>query len=790
MRVKIMLEDVRFALRRLGRSPGFSIAAIGTIALGIGANTAIFSVVSGVLLRPLPFADPDRLVQLQATSSPAGIGAVAYLDMEEWRKQSASFDSIIAYSSFSKNLQGIGEPERIATISSDRGLFRMLGAEPIAGRTFRDDDPLDVVVIGAGIWKRRFGGDPSMIGRKITLDSQAFTVIGVMPEAFQFPYRASYTEFWIPSDAPPQPAGQRLYRRSDFTAGRLKRGVTIDAARNELSVISKRLEMQYPDTNKGHGVRITPLSEMIVGGVRNSLLVLLGSAGLVLLVACANVANLLLARAAGRRREVAIRAALGAGRLRLIRQFLTESVLLAFCGGLLGLAIASWGAVLLLKLAGTQIPRSWEIGVDWRVFTWLLAVCVVTGIGFGLAPAIAAARADVQKGLKESGGHGGSSRGRFRDGLVVAEVALAFMLLTGAGLLLRAFLRLQNTRTGMAPENVLTLQLSTGPEARYYYTIEERVRQIPGVRGAGFIQYLPLRNSGWNSYFTIDGRAPEPPSRQPSAELRYVTPGYFRALGIPLRRGRGFSDQDNSGAPRVVLINEALARQYFPNEDPIGKRTDRGVIAGIVGDVRQFGLDRPPAPEIYYPMAQSLASRSDSGMSLVVSAQIPPENLVSAVRAAIREINPNQAVFNIKTMQRVIADSLSNLNLYLWLIGLFAGLALLLAVAGIYGVIAYAVAARMREFGIRVALGADAGRLLRLVLGHGAWLIGLGLAAGLCGALALTGLLRSLLAGVTATDPLTFTAMAALLASVGLLACLVPARRATRVDPAIALRDE
>ena len=355
-----MLQDTRFALRRLGKSPGFALAAMGTLALGIGANTAIFSVVSGVLLRPLPFADPDRLVQLHATFPPSGIGAVALPDLEEWRKQSSSFESFVAYTSRGKNLEGIAEPERILTIGAERGLFRMLGVEALVGRTFRDDDPPQVAVIGAGIWKWRFGGDPAVVGRKIKLDGEDFTVIGVMPEGFQFPYRAANTEMWIPWD-PPSQSGIRRYFRSDFVAGRLKRGVTLDAARSELSVIARRLELQYPDTNAGRGVRITPLSEMIVGNVRNSLLLLLGAAGLVLLVACANVANLLLARAAARRREVAIRAALGAGRLRLMRQFLTESLLLALGGGMLGLAIAAWGSGLLLKLAGEQIPRSGEI---------------------------------------------------------------------------------------------------------------------------------------------------------------------------------------------------------------------------------------------------------------------------------------------------------------------------------------------------------------------------------------------------------------------------------------------
>ena len=500
------LQDIRFALRTVRKSPGFAITALCALAMGIGANTAIFSVVSGVLLRPLPFGDPERLVQVNEkdTVPPFEIGPVAYPDLEDFRKQSTSFQGMVAYNTGSKNLQNSAEPERIVTTAAERGLFRMLGVAPIAGRTFRDDDPPNVVVIGAGFWKRHFAGDPLLIGRKITLDGEGFTVIGVMPEGFQFPYQASpltgaitalHTELWIPWEESPQWAHNRNVR-VEFVVGLLKPGVALDGANTELSVIAKRLEAQYPETNSGHGVRIMPLAEAVTGRVRTSLLVLLGAVGMVLLVACANVANLLLARAAARTREVAIRAALGAARLRLMRQFLTESILLALGGGLVGLAIAAWGTHLLLKLAAAQIPRSWEIGLDWRVFAFLLAVCVVTGVGFGLAPAIAAARADVQSGLKESSGRGsaGRSHGRFRDGLVVAEVALAFVLLMGAGLLLRRFLQLQSIPTGMAAENVLTLHISPGVDGPRYREFEERIQQIPGVRTAGFTQFLPLQN--------------------------------------------------------------------------------------------------------------------------------------------------------------------------------------------------------------------------------------------------------------------------------------------------------
>jgi putative ABC transport system permease protein len=742
-----VLSDVRYALRALRNNPGFTAIALVTLALGIGANTAIFSVVSAVLLRPLPFPQASGLVQINETNPPFGVGAVSYPDLEDYRKQSHSFEAVITYIPTIKNLQGIVEPERIAAVAAERGLFGMLGVNPIAGRTFREDDPPNVVVIGAGFWKRHYAADPALIGRKISLDGESYTVIGVMPGQFQFPYRATYTELWIPWKVPPEYEHNRSYQVDAVTA-RLKPGVTIDAARTELNVIAGRLQAQYPETNTKRAARLTPLSEVVTGRVRNSLFVLLGAVVLVLLVACANVANLLLARATARTREIAVRAALGASRLRLMRAFLTESILLALGGGLLGLAVADWGAGLLLKLAGAQIPRSSEINLDWHVFAYLLAVCVLTGIGFGLAPAIASARADVQRGLKESRGRGITGIGGLRDGLVVAEIALAFVLLIGAGLLLRAFLRLQATPTGLVAENVLTLHITGGADASRYI-----------------------------------------PSRLPVAELRYVTPGYFRALGIPLRKGRGLTGRDTHETPRVVLINEALARRYFPNENPVGRQTDRGTVVGVVGDVRQAGLDRPPVPEIYYPVAQNVA-QTDSGMVVVVCAKLTPERLVSAVRAAIHEVDPSQTIFNIKTMQRVIADSLSDFELYLWLIGLFAALAVTLAAAGIYGVVSYTATLRTHEVGIRMALGAAAGDVLRLILRRTLLLAGGGIILGSAGALAATRVLAKLLFEVKPTDPATFASVAALIACMALMAALLPARRASKVDPVEALRYE
>jgi putative ABC transport system permease protein len=789
-------QDIRFALRTLRRSPAFSMAAIGTLALGIGATTAIFSIVSGVLLRPLPFADPHRLVQLTETSSGNVAGPVVYPDLEAWRGRSTSFEAMVAYSNVSRNLQDIADPEQVATVAAERSLFHMLGVEPMAGRTFLADDPPQVVVVSEGFGKRHFGAGPSALGRKITLDGEGFTVIGVMPDRFQFPYRATHTDAWIPWEAPPQFRRMPTYR-ADFVLARVKPGIPLDRALAELNGIARRLEMQDPETNRGRRARITPLSEVVAGNVRKSLLVLFGAVGMVLLVACVNIANLLLARAATRTREVAIRASLGAPRARLVSQFLTESILLALGGGLAGLAIATWGGNLLLKVAASDIPRSSEIGFDWRVFTFLLATCIVTGIGFGLAPAIGAARGNFHGALRQSGSHGTAAGARFRDGLVVVEIAAAFVLLIGAGLLLRTFFSLQNTPTGLKAENVLTLHLTisetraqaAGAAAQYCQEIEEHIRQIPGVRAAGFVSLLPLENWGWTARFSIAGRLEEAAAPM-AAELRFVSPGYFRALGIPIRRGRGFTQFDRADTGPVILINEALARQYFPNQDPIGQQTDRGTIAGIVGDVRQSGLDHPPAPEIYYPLAQNFGQLPSAGLSLVVSATVPPESLARAVLGAIRRVNPNQAVFNIKTMQRVIADSLSNLSLHLWLLGAFAGIALALAVAGIYGVTSYAVGSRTHEFAIRVALGADAGAVLEIVLGHGALLIAIGLAMGLAAAAGLTRLLQALLFGVRPMDPETLAVVATLLAAVALAACYVPAKRAMRLDPLVALKYE
>ena len=770
-----VLQDLRFTLRSWGRTPGFAIAAIGTLALGIGANTAIFSVVGGVLLRPLPFSNPEQLVQLYEAQPADRLrtgfdGPVVYSDLEQWRAGAKLFGGMVTYKTSSANLQGSGEPEHVATVAAEGGLFGIVGVAALAGRTFDERDPLNVAVASYGLWKGYFGGDPSAIGRTVTLDGQPFTLIGVMPQGIQFPYGASSGAMWIPWDARAD-LRSRPNGRLDGVLARLKPGVALEAARQELAA------MEGP-SQAGRQMRIRLLKDVVSGQAKHSLLVLLGAVGMVLLVACVNVANLMLARTASRAREIAIRAALGAGRLRLMRQFLTEGLLLAFCGGLAGLAMGVWGSRILVSIAAAQIPRADDIGMDWRVFTFLLAICGTAGIALGLAPSIAAARGGV--GAIKSRSVGSA----LRDALVVIEIALAFVLLTGAGLLMRSFLNLQRTNSGVNAENVLTVHVVVS-SARESTALEERVARIPGVRAAGLISLLPLQNSDWSGGFFIEGR---PELLQ--TELRYVTPGYFRAMGIPLRRGREFSPRDDSSVGRVILINETLARQYFPNQDPVGRKTDRGVIIGVVGDVRQVALSSPAKPEIFYTVAQNFAQLRRHGSTLVVRGHGPPEALVGAIRSAIREVSPGQALFRVATMRRVIEDSLAHPRLYAWLLGLFAAMGTLLAAAGIYGVISYLVARRTREFGIRMALGADSAHVLFMVIHRGALLTGLGLVAGISGAILLTRVLRSLLYGVAPLDPPTFIMMAVVLAAAALSACLMPARRAARVNPSVALRSE
>jgi putative ABC transport system permease protein len=781
-----MTRDIRYAVRSFVKTPSVTFPALVILALGIGATAAIFTVANSVLFRPLPFADPERLVQ---------IGTIGILEFQTYREQSRSFESLVSWRTVNRNLHDVSGPERISAVAAERGLFDLLGVRPLMGRTFTRDDPADVAVVTEAFWRHRFGGRASLDDWKMVLDRQTYVVVGVMPASFQFPYRATMTDVWIPTELP---RTDNWAQRIDVAVGRLKPGVTIDAAGLELRAIAGRTEA-LRTSSADRIVPMTGLTDAVVGRSRTGVLTLLGAVAMVLLIACANVANLLLVRAEGRKREVAVRAALGAGRRRLFSQLLTESVVLALAASVLAMFVALALLEVLGALAASQIPRAFEIGLDWTVFLFLLVVAVGTGIAFGVVPALQATRSDVSSVLNAASGR--SSRGRgsaaMTKGLVVAEIALALILLTGAGLLLRALIFLEGAPTGIVTERVLTLRMETlgllppqtspaetlagtSAQGRYFRAIEERVSQIPGVRAAGFVTRLHVQSPGTTAEFTVAGQPVPANGRGLPVRLREASPGYFRALGISLRAGRLFTEREPG-----IIVNETLVRNSFGGVDPIGRRLSRGMIVGVVGDVRQ-SLRLPAEPEIY----SSLGGTGYSAATLVVSASRAPDGLIGPVRAAIREINPNQTIFDVKTMDQVMTASHADLDLYLWLIAAFAGLAFALSVAGIYAVLSYAVAARRKEFGIRLALGADTGQLLRLVLAQGGLLIGAGVVIGIAGALALTRFLRALLYEVTPTDPVTFTAAAFILFAVAMLACFTPARRATKMDPIAVLRHD
>ena len=789
-----LVQDVRYALRSLRRNRAFTLVALLTLTLGIGANTLVFSIVSGILIRPLPYGEPDRLVQVNQTAP--GFGLMALRRIGDYRAATTTLESMAGYVPSARVLQTAAGTERIGTVSAERGIFRVLGVEAAFGRTFQDDDPLDVIVVSAALARRQFGSAQAAVGQTLDLENQRFAIIGVMPDRFQFPYYTSRFAGAIPSPRveiwgvlePPRNPRSGM----DFTVARLRDGVSRTAAREELNAIARRLASEDPESQSGLGVELTPLTDTIVGAVRPQLVVLAGAVGLVLLATCANVANLLLVRASTRSREIAVRAAIGAGRLRLFRQLLTESTVLALLGSALGLVLVTWGMPVIFSLPSAQVPRVADIGVDWRVFVFIVIVSLVTGMVFGLAPALAATRTTLQHALKGTAAGAGSPRGldRLRDGLAVAEVSLAFVLVISAGLLTRELLRLRDTDIGLATGNVLTMHLVPNVTARDCAVLVDEIERLPGVRRAAFAQMLPLQSWGWTATFSIVGRPPFPPAERPVVELRYVTPGYFDALGIPIRRGRSFTDTDTATAPRVIIVNETLARRYFADTDPVGKETDRGTIVGVAGDVRQAGIDRPVLPDIYYPMAQNVSQVRDLGMSLIASTLVPPQTLVGPVRESIRRSYPSLAIFGVRTMQEIVSDSLARTTFYAWLVGSFALLALVVASAGIYGVMSYVVASRTREFGIRLALGADGRVINRLVLRQALVIVGIGLVIGLLGMAAATQFLERLIVGAGAVRPATIATSAGLLATVAILAALLPARRAGRVDPVTALRQE
>ncbi|MGH9767132.1 MAG: ABC transporter permease [Blastocatellia bacterium] len=800
-----MWQDLRYGLRMLAKNPGFSIVAVFTLALGIGANSAIFSVVNGVLLRPMPFEDPDRLIKIWETVPPSGQSTTSTPNLKDWREQNTVFTGIAAYQFSSFNLRGQDSPERLSGATVSPNFFDVVGVRPRLGRAFQiGEDEAGrnrVALLSHRLWQGAFGGDASVVGKDISLNGENYTVIGVMPPEFRFPSRL--TELWAPLVIPPDQVNNRGNHWL-FTLARMKPDVGFEQAREQMVAIAKRLEQQYPDSQAGRSVFLIPLQEETVRNIRPALMALLFAVGFVLLIACANVANLLLARATSRRTEIALRAALGAGRLQLVRQLLTESLLLAAAGGALGLALAKWGVEALLVLAANFLPRANEVGLDWRVAAFTAALSLLTGVFFGLIPALQSSRVDLQSALKEGGGAGGGMQTNWlRGALVVVEVAATLVLLIGAGLLIKSFIRLYETDLGFKAENVLTMSLAL-PQAKYpdaraaaafHQKLLERVAALPGARSSGVINYLPLQQRGFNGGITIEGQGPYGPGRQPLAEFRAISPDYFRAMSVPLISGRFFTAQDQGNSAPVVIVNQALAQRYLPGQDPIGKRirvigNDWRTVVGVVGDVRESGVTQAAMAGIFVPVPQAVYTPLTQTMSLAVRADAEPEALISALRNAVKEIDPAQPVFNVKTMEAVVADSVSDRRLNMLLLGIFAAVALTLAVIGIYSVMSYTVSQHTREIGIRMALGAQPTDVLKLVVGQGMGLTLAGVGLGVAGAFGLTRLMATLLYGVTATDPLTFAVVSALLVIVALLACYVPARRATKVDPLSALRSE
>jgi putative ABC transport system permease protein len=800
-----ILQDVRFGLRMLAKNPGFSVVAVLTLALGIGANTAIFSLVNGVLLKPLPYEQPGQLVQVWEAPEPgkrATVSPGAFLD---WKENNTVFESLSLRQDVAMNLTDDGEPESVNGLGMSASGLQILRARLLLGRIFTPDEDQPgkdkVVVLTQGFWQRRFGGDTNIVGRAIELAGESYTVIGILPQRF-LPWDKA--EFVVPTTIAPKDANER---GADWlqVIGRLKPGVSVEHGQAEMNALAARLRPLYPVSRKDWGVTLVPLNEQVTGDIKPTLLVLLGAVGFVFLIACANVANLLLARASGRQGEIAIRIALGASRGRLVRQLLVESVLLSLLGAVLGLVMAFWGVSAIRHLTWVNLPRANDVSLDLRVLGFALVVSLLAALGFGIVPALQASHPNLSTTLKDAGRSSGmDARNRVRSALVISEVALALVLLTGAGLLLNSFFRLSNVPAGINPEHALTMQVTLSDKkypnrenrAAFFERVLERIGNLPGVEADGEIGNLPLAGNAAMTSFSVIGRAGQPEEGY-DTDFDFSTPGYFRAIGTPLVKGRLFDPRDKIGAPRVVIINQAFARAYFPNEDPVGqrihlevftKKIDEGwEIVGVVGDVRQRALGLPPHPTIYRPTAFSFFG---GGGYLVVRTAGAPSAMAESVRKAIREVDPSQPVAYVRTMEEVIATSLASRRFILTVLGGFAAAALLLAAIGLYGVIAYYVSLRTREIGIRMALGATRGHAIAVVLRQGMGLVGLGVLLGMAGSLALARVLGNMLYEIKPTDPLTLSAVSLLLIGVGLLACLLPARRAALVDPIVALRHE
>jgi predicted permease len=813
MIMQTLWQDLRFGFRTLMRKPGFTVVAIIALALGIGANTAIFSVVNSVLLRPLAYQDPAALVVINhdypKINLKASVSAIGYT---HYRDNAKSFESVAAMTGGGFNLTGGGDPEQVNGALVTHNFFSSLGARPALGRVFlpEEDQPgkNKVVALSHGFWRRRFGADPGIVNKTITINDESYTVVGVMPPSFQFGRELGrVVDLWTPIAFTREQLDYRRLTNENLTViARLKPGVTIGQAQAELDAIAANLRQQYmPGADRSNwGLTTQYLSELVVGDIRLALWILMGIVGLVLLIACANVANLLLARAADRQKEMAIRTALGAGRRRVIRQLLTESALLALMGGAIGLSLAWLGINALVKVNQVQIPRASEIGVDWRALAFTLGVSLLTGFVFGLVPALQISRADLHETLKEGGRTGSSgARAWVRNTLVVLEMALALVVLVSAGLLVRSFLRVQRVNPGFAPQNTLAVSLVL-PATKYKEPVQrvnfykealQRIRALPGVQSAGATSILPLSGNNSSGSFQIEGRVTPQGQSSPHGDRWAATTDYFSTMKIPIIRGRFFDDRDMLESQPVAIIDETMARKYWPDEDPLGKRiTFQGgpnnpvwrEIVGIVGHVKHMGLDGESRVQYYIPHSQT----QNAFMSLVIRASVDPTSLTGAVRGAISGLDKDLPVFRVKTMDQFVIDSMSQRRFAMALVGIFAAVAMALACVGLYGVLSYSITQRLREIGIRMALGASGADVLRLVVGQGMLLALAGVALGSGAAFLLTRLMANLLFGVTPSDPLTFVTIASLLTLVALVACFAPARRATRVDPIVALRYE
>jgi putative ABC transport system permease protein len=815
------LQDVRFGWRVLRKNPGFTAVAVLTLALGIGANSAIFSMVHAILLQPLPFPNSGRLVMVWETDPNREVarGVVAPAELLDWRQQAHSFESLGAWRTWFYNLSGGTEPEQVWGMTITPNFFHVLEVSPSLGRSFLPSEGApgheQEVILSHGLWLRRFGGDAGVLGRSLTIDQKPYTIVGVMPAGFSLFGTLRHYDIWMPFAW--NPAQLRRDAHSVIVMGRLAPGVSVAQAQAEMSTLLSREQREYSDEDQGLGIRVVGMRGELTAGLRPALLVLMFAVGFVLLIACANVANLLLARAATRQREVAVRAVLGAGRMRLFRQLLTESLMLALLGGLAGIAAAVAGLRVLLTLlprAGSygEIPHPEWIRINVPVLLFTLGIAVVTGIIFGLAPALQNSRADFSESMKEGGRGGTVRRGRaVRSALVISETALALVLLVGAGLLIESFVRLLKQDIGFRSENMLTLQVWM-PPAKYpsesqvvifVQQVRDRLAALPGVRSVSAINFLPLTGWGDFSDFSIEGRPAPKKGQEFTSQYRVIDPGYFQTMGMALKAGRNFTAADSAGAPGVAVISESLAREYWPGEYPIGKRfrldlpdargpwqpqarTDWLTIVGLAGDVRESGLGEAPTPQIYLPFAQN-PSRI---LRFVLHTDGDPATLAGAVRHAVASVNGDQPVSEVETMGGYVSDALSQRRLNMSLLAAFAVLAIFLAAIGIYGVVAYSVAQRTHEIGIRMALGAQPSEVLRLIVGQAMRLVLAGIGFGLLASLFLMRLLASALFGVRANDPVTFAAVAVMLAVVALVASYLPARKAMRVDPMIALRYE